>query len=233
MERVILHSDMNSFYTSVECLYNPTIRDMPVAVGGNPEERHGINLEKKAKKAGVKNGEALWLAIGKCPGLIIVPPNYERYFRYSKLSRQIYNRYSDQVEPYGLDESWVDCTNSVKIHGSGEEIARKISAEIKDELGVTVSIGVSWNKIFAKYGSDYKKPDAITVITRDNYKKIVWEQEAGDLLYVGRSTKKKLLKYGIDTIGQLAESNPDFLVQVFGRWERFYGDLPTDLTTAQ
>ena len=210
---------MNSFYAAVECLYNPEIRDKPVAVGGNPEKRHGIILAKneKAKKAGVKTGEALWQAMGKCPGLIIVPPNYKRYLRYSKLSRQIYNRYSDQVEPYGLDESWIDCTNSMKIHGSGEEIAQKISAEIKDELGVTVSIGVSWNKIFAKYGSDYKKPDAITVITRDNYKKIVWEKEAGDLLYVGRSTQKKLLKYGIYTIGQLAASNLDFLVQIFGK----------------
>lgn len=219
MERTILHSDMNSFYAAVECLYNPKIRDKPVAVGGNPEKRHGIILAKneKAKKAGVKTGEALWQAMGKCPGLVIVPPNYERYLRFSKLSRQIYNRYSDQVEPFGLDESWIDCTNSLKIHGSGEEIAKKISAEIKDELGVTVSIGVSWNKIFAKYGSDYKKPDAITVITRDNYKKIVWEQEAGDLLYVGRSTQKKLLKYGIYTIGQLAESNLDFLIQIFGK----------------
>lgn len=123
-------------------------------------------------------------------GFTHCPPNYERYPGYSKLSRQIYNRYSDQVEPYGLDESWVDCTNSVKIHGSGEEIAQKISAEIKDELGVTVSIGVSWNKIFAKYGSDYKKPDAITVITRDNYKKIVWEKEAGIFFMWGDPLKK-------------------------------------------
>jgi len=219
MERVIIHSDMNSFYANVECLYNPKIRDLPVAVGGNPEKRHGIILAKneKAKKAGVKTGETLWQALGKCPDLVIVPPNFERYLRYSKLSRKIYNRYTDQVEPFGLDECWLDVTNSVKIHGSGEEIAQKISLEIQDELGVTVSIGVSWNKIFAKFGSDYKKPNAITVINRVNYKKIVWEQEAGDLLYVGRATKKKLLKYGIYTIGQLAESNQDFLVLVFGK----------------
>jgi len=219
MERVIIHSDMNSFYANVECLYNPKIRDLPVAVGGNPEKRHGIILAKneKAKKAGIKTGEALWQALGKCPDLVIVPPNYERYLRYSKLSRKIYNRYTDQVEPFGLDECWLDVTNSVKIHGSGEEIAQKISLEIQDELGVTVSIGVSWNKIFAKFGSDYKKPNAITVINRVNYKKIVWEQEAGDLLYVGRATKKKLLKYGIYTIGQLAESSLDFLVLVFGK----------------
>ena len=219
MERVIIHSDMNSFYANVECLYNPKIRDFPVAVGGNPEKRHGIILAKneKAKKAGIKTGETLWQALGKCPDLVIVPPNYERYLRYSKLSRKIYNRYTDQVEPFGLDECWLDVTNSVKIHGSGEEIAQKISREIQDELGVTVSIGVSWNKIFAKFGSDYKKPNAITVINRVNYKKIVWEQEAGDLLYVGRATKKKLMKYGIYTIRQLAESNQDFLVLVFGK----------------
>lgn len=219
MERVILHSDMNSFYASVECLYNPEIRDKPVAVGGNPEKRHGIILAKneKAKKAGVKTGETLGQALGKCPNLVIVRPNYERYLRYSKLSREIYNRYSDQVEPFGLDESWIDVTNSVKLHGSGEKIANKISSEIKDELGVTVSIGISWNKIFAKYGSDYKKPDAITIITRDNYKQIVWEQDVGDLLYVGRSTKNKLRKYGIYTIGQLASTSVDFLVTVFGK----------------
>ena len=219
MEHIILHSDMNSFYANVECLYNPKIRDLPVAVGGNPEKRHGIILAKneKAKKAGIKTGETLWQALGKCPDLVIVPPNYERYLRYSRLSRKIYNRYTDQVEPFGLDECWLDVTNSVKIHGSGEEIAQKISLEIQDELGVTVSIGVSWNKIFAKFGSDYKKPNAITVINRVNYKKIVWEQEAGDLLYVGRATKKKLLKYGIYTIGQLAESSLDFIVLVFGK----------------
>ncbi|MEO1815350.1 MAG: DNA polymerase IV [Acetobacterium sp.] len=219
MDRVILHSDMNSFYASVECLYNPEIRDKPVAVGGNPEKRHGIILAKneKAKKAGVKTGETLGQALGKCPNLVIVRPNYERYLRYSKLSREIYNRYSNQVEPFGLDESWIDVTNSIKLHGSGEKIANKISSEIKDELGVTVSIGISWNKIFAKYGSDYKKPDAITIITRDNYKQIVWEQDVGDLLYVGRSTKNKLRKYGIYTIGQLASTSVDFLVTVFGK----------------
>jgi DNA polymerase-4 len=219
MDRVILHSDMNSFYASVECLYNPEIRDKSVAVGGNPEKRHGIILAKnqKAKEAGVKTGETLGQALGKCPNLVIVRPNYERYLRYSKLSREIYNRYSDQVEPFGLDESWLDVTNSVKLHGSGEKIANKISSEIKDELGVTVSIGISWNKIFAKYGSDYKKPDAITIITRENYKQIVWEQDVGDLLYVGRSTKNKLRKYGIYTIDQLASTSVDFLVTVFGK----------------
>lgn len=219
MERVILHSDMNSFYASVECFYNPEIRDKPVAVGGNPEKRHGIILAKnqKAKAAGVKTGETLAQALFKCPGLVIVRPNYNLYLRYSKLARQIYNRYTSQVEPFGLDECWLDVTNSVKLFGSGEAIAKRISHEIKEELGVTVSIGVSWNKIFAKFGSDYKKPDAITVITRDNYKDIVWNQDVADLLYVGRSTKKKLTKYGIFTIAELAKSSPSFLDTVFGK----------------
>ncbi|MCG2730459.1 MAG: DNA polymerase IV, partial [Acetobacterium sp.] len=219
MERVILHSDINSFYANVECLYHPEIRNLPVAVGGNPEKRHGIILAKnqKAKEAGVKTGEALWQARQKCPNLVVMPPNYELYLRFSRLARKIYNRYSNQVEPFGLDESWFDVTNSVKIHGSGEEIAQKVSQDIQNDLGITVSIGVSWNKIFAKFGSDYQKPNAITVITRDNYKKIIWAQEVGDLLYIGRSTKKKLMKYGIYTIGQLAQTSPDFLVLQLGK----------------
>nr|WP_320025349.1 DNA polymerase IV [uncultured Acetobacterium sp.] len=219
MERVILHSDINSFYANVECLYHPEIRNLPVAVGGNPEKRHGIILAKnqKAKEAGVKTGEALWQARQKCPNLVVMPPNYELYLRFSRLARKIYNRYSNQVEPFGLDESWFDVTNSVKIHGSGEEIAQKVSQDIQNDLGITVSIGVSWNKIFAKFGSDYQKPNAITVITRDNYKKIIWSQEVGDLLYIGRSTKKKLMKYGIYTIGQLAQTSPDFLVLQLGK----------------
>ncbi|HEY5556267.1 DNA polymerase IV [Acetobacterium sp.] len=219
MERVILHSDINCFYANVECLYHPELRDLPVAVGGNPEKRHGIILAKnqKAKEAGVKTGEVLWQARAKCPDLVILPPNYDLYLKFSRLARKIYNRYSDQVEPFGVDEAWVSVTNSAKLHGGGEEIARKISHDIQDQLGVTVSIGVSWNKIFAKFGSDYKKPNAITVINRDNFKQIVWEQEVGDLLYVGRSTKKKLFKYGIYTIGQLANASVDFLVLQFGK----------------
>ena len=219
MERIILHSDINSFYANVECLYHPEIRDLPVAVGGNPEKRHGIILAKnqKAKEAGVKTGEALWQARGKCPGLVVMPPNYELYLRFSRLARKIYNRYSDQVESFGLDEAWLDVTASARIHGSGLAIAEKISQNIQDELGITVSIGVSWNKIFAKFGSDYQKPNAITVITRANYPQIVWPQEVGDLLYVGPATKKKLLKYGIATIGQLAETSVDFLVLQFGK----------------
>ena len=150
MERIILHSDINSFYANVECLYHPEIRDFPVAVGGNPEKRHGIILAKnqKAKVAGVKTGEALWQAREKCPELLVMPPNYQLYLRFSRLARKIYNRYSDQVESFGLDEAWIDVTASARIHGSGLAIAEKISQDVQEELGITVSIGVSWNKIF-------------------------------------------------------------------------------------
>ncbi|MBC3797391.1 DNA polymerase IV [Acetobacterium tundrae] len=219
MERVILHCDMNSFYASVECLYHPELAGLPVAVGGNPEKRHGIILAKNqlAKETGIKTGETIGAARGKCPNLVVLLPNYAHYLRFSRLARKIYYSYSDRVEPFGLDEAWIDVTSSVGLYGSGEEIAREISLRIQDELGITVSIGVSWNKIFAKFGSDYKKPNAITVIDRDNYQRIVWEQEAGDLLYVGRSTKKKLMKYGIYTIGQVAGTSIDFLVLQFGK----------------
>ncbi|KNZ41514.1 DNA polymerase Y family protein [Acetobacterium bakii] len=219
MDRVILHSDMNSFYASVECLYHPEFQGLPVAVGGNPKNRHGIILAKNqlAREAGVKTGEALWEARAKSPQLIIVEPNFERYLKFSKMARKIYYRYSELVEPFGLDEAWIDVTGSTHIYGSGEAIARKISREIQSELGLTVSIGVSFNKIFAKFGSDYKKPDAITVITRENYQEIVWERGVGELLYVGRSTGKKLMKYGIYTIGDLAKSSMDFLKCQLGK----------------
>ena len=219
MDRVILHSDMNSFYANVECLYHPELQGLPVAVGGNPENRHGIILAKNqlAKEAQVKTGEALWEARVKCPNLIIIEPNFERYLKFAKMARKIYYRYSDLVEPFGLDEAWIDVTGSIHRYGTGEEIAGKISWSIQSELGLTVSIGVSWNKIFAKFGSDYKKPDAITVITRENYQSIVWKRDAGELLYVGRSTRKKLMKFGIFTIGDLAKASLDFLKCQLGK----------------
>jgi len=143
MDRVILHCDMNSFYASVECLYHPELAGLPVAVGGNPEKRHGIILAKNelAKKNGIKTGETIGEAKGKCPSLVVLLPDYGRYLRFSRLARKIYYEYSDLVEPFGLDEAWIDVTSSVGLHGSGEEIARKISRRIQDELGVTVSIG--------------------------------------------------------------------------------------------
>ena len=218
MDRVILHSDCNCFYASVEMLHHPEYGDRPLAVGGNPEERHGIILTANypAKRMGVKTGMALWQALQAVPDLIIVPPHYDLYMRFSKLARNIYADYTDLIEPFGLDESWLDVTASA-IKGSGMDIAEEISRRIKKELGITVSIGVSWNKIFAKFGSDYKKPDTITEITKDNYRNIVWSKPVGDLLYVGRATQNKLSKYGIQTIGQLANTDEDFLNSILGK----------------
>ena len=219
MDRVILHSDCNCFYASVEMLHHPELDGKPLAVGGDPEQRHGIILTANyiAKRAGVKTGEALWQARQACPELVIVPPRMDLYLRFSELAREIYREYSDLVEPYGLDECWIDCTRSVECFGSGPDLAAVISSRIRRELGITVSIGVSWNKVFAKFGSDYKKPDAITVIDRSNYRRIVWESPVSDLLFVGGATRRKLCRYGILTIGDLAQTPPSMLQDIFGK----------------
>lgn len=219
MERVILHSDLNNFYASVECLYNPKLKGKPVAVCGRVEERHGIVLAKNmlAKRCGVKTGETIWQARLKCPDLVIVPPNFDRYLKFSKLAREIYCDYTDQVESFGLDECWLDVTGSLFLFGDGEKIAHTIRKRIKSELGITVSIGVSFNKIFAKLGSDLKKPDAVTVITQENYKQKVWPLPIEELLYVGHSTGKKLRGIGIFTIGDLAKTDVKLLSRYFGK----------------
>ena len=219
MERVILHSDLNNFYASVECLYNPALREKPVAVAGDPEARHGIVLAKNyaAKACGVATGNPLWMARQKCPDIIFVPPHYELYMKYSKIAKEIYSEYTDQVEPYGLDECWLDVTGSAHLFGDGKTIANKLRERIKFELGVTASVGVSYNKIFAKLGSDMKKPDATTVITSDHFREIVWPLPVSDLLYVGRATHNKLRKYGIQTIGSLAQTEQDFLHSILGQ----------------
>lgn len=220
MDRVILHCDCNSFYAGVECLYHPELRGKPVAVGGDESQRHGIILTKtpEAKRYGVKTGEAIWQAKQKCPKLIVVPAHYDLYMHHSQLAREIYNRYTDRVEPFGLDECWLDVTGSTGLFGSGPAIAEEIRQTIKRELGITVSIGVSWNKVFAKLGSDYKKPDAVTVIDRDNYRAKFWPLPASDLLYVGPATTRRLAKYGVHTIGQLAGMDEVFLRRTFGKW---------------
>lgn len=217
-EKIILHSDLNCFYASVEMMLNPALRGKAVAVCGATEERHGIVLAKSeaAKKVGVKTGMVNWEAKQLCPDLIMVPPHYEQYLKYSKLARAIYQRYTDQVEPYGMDECWLDITGSQRICGNGMEAAEDIRRTMKQELGLTVSIGVSYNKIFAKLGSDMKKPDAITEITKENFKEKVWPLPASDLLYVGRATTAKLARYGIYTIGDIAAANPDFLHGILG-----------------
>lgn len=213
-KRVILHSDMNNFYASVECHHRPEIRNKPVVVGGNEEQRHGIVLAKNypAKKAGIKTGETLWQARQKCEGLVVVPPNFPLYLRYSKLARKIYQDYTAKIEPFGLDEAWLDVSGD-----NGELMANEIRERIKCELGVTASVGVSYNKIFAKLGSDYKKPDATTVISQENYKSIAWPLPVEDLLYVGPATMRKLHKYFITTIGELAITPVSFLHGMFGK----------------
>ncbi len=220
MDRVILHSDMNSFYASVEQAERPELRGKPVVVAGKEELRHGIVLTKsvEAKKYGIKTAEALWQARAKCPDLIVLPPRYRIYRRYSEMARHIYYQYTDLVEPFGLDECWLDLTGSLALHGgSATIVAREISERMKAELGCTVSIGISWNKIFAKFGSDYKKPDAITHITRQNYQHIVWKAPVRDLLYVGPATERKLHAYNIRTIGQLAGASDAYLQRRFGK----------------
>ena len=219
MTRSILHCDMNNFYASVECMLDPSLKNYPVAVCGSVEERHGIVLAKnyKAKAYDIKTGEAVWQAKQKCKDLIVVPPHYEEYIKYSKLARSIYSRYTDQVEPYGMDECWLDISGTENIFGSPEYVANEIKETIKFELGLTISVGVSFNKVFAKLGSDMKKPDAITVITADDFKNQIWHLPASDMLGVGRATQKILDSYCINTIGELANTSPSFLKARLGK----------------
>ena len=220
MDRIILHSDMNSFYASVEQAERPELRGKPVVVAGKEELRHGIVLtkSKEAKAYGIKTAEALWQARAKCPDLIVLPPRYALYRKYSEMARAIYYQYSDLVEPFGLDECWIDLSGSLHLHGGDAlVVAREISERVKAELGCTVSIGVSWNKIFAKFGSDYRKPDAITSITRENYRRIVWPAPVRDLLYVGPATERKLRARCINTIGDLAFAPDGFLKRRLGK----------------
>ena len=219
MERVILHCDLNNFYASVELLCRPEYRGKPLIVCGNPEKRHGIVLAKsnEAKSLGVTTGEAIWQAKQKCgPNLICVPPRHSMYGEISKKIFNIYVEYTDRVESFGLDECWLDVTASQKLFGNGKQIADAIRERIKNELGLTISVGVSFNKIFAKLGSDLKKPDATTVISRENYKKLIYPLPASDLLMVGKKTKDKLALMNIHTIGDLASASPKLLQDAFG-----------------
>ena len=216
--RTILHSDMNSFYASVEAMLDPSLKGKAVAVCGAVEDRHGIVLAKSipAKRAGVKTGMAAWQARQLCPELIIVPPQYDEYIKYSRLAHEIYYRYTDLVEPFGMDECWLDVTASRFQSGTGMDIAEKIRNACREELGLTVSVGVSFNKIFAKLGSDLKKPDAVTQITEENFREKIWPLAADEMIYCGPSTMRKLASYGIHTIGQVAATSPELLRSWFG-----------------
>ena len=214
MEKQILHIDCNKFYASVECLLHPKLKGKPVAVGGNEESRHGIILTKNeiASKYGLVVGEPLWKAKQKCRNLIIVPPVY---IEFSKKVRKILEDYTDLIEPFGLDESWIDVTGD--WFKNGREIGFEIKERIRKEIGITVSVGVSYNKVFAKLGSDYKKPNAMTVITKKNYQKIVWPLKCSDMIMVGTATTKKLNNYGIYTIGDIAKSDEKFIKSILGK----------------
>ncbi len=219
MDRVILHCDLNNFFASVTLLSCETLKNLPVAVGGSKENRHGIILAKNeiAKKFGVKTAEPIHEAKAKCPDLVILKPNYKEYNLYSEKARNIYRRYTDLIEPFGIDECWLDVTGSRLLFGDGETIAQRIRGEIKAELGITASVGVSFNKVFAKLGSDYKKPDAVTVISRENFKDIVWPMPVSDLLFVGKQTAARLAACGIFTIGDLAAADERTLVRMLGK----------------
>lgn len=216
---VVLHSDLNNFYATVEKKLFPELAGKPVAVCGDKEARHGVVLAKseEAKAFGVKTGDVIWEAQRKCPDLIIRPVRFSEYVKQSRAVRGIYARYTDLIEPFGIDECWLDVTHST-IFGSGEEIAERIRREVKEELSLTVSVGVSFNKVFAKLASDLKKPDAVTVVSRENYREKLYPLPASNLLYVGKATAERLRRMGISTIGELAAADPKMLANLLGKW---------------
>ncbi len=223
MDRVILHCDLNSFFASVELLSYPELQLVPVAVCGDPNSRHGIILAKNepAKRLGVKTAETIWQAKQKAPGLILLPPHHGLYREYSRRINELYGQYSDLVEPFGVDESWLDITGSMHLFGGdAKAIADEIRQRVKEEFGLTLSVGVSFNKVFAKLGSDYQKPDATTVISPENWRELVWPLPITDLLYVGRAAAKTLRGIGIETIGQLAVAEVEMLEVLLGKLGR-------------
>ena len=219
MDRTILHCDCNGFYASVECLLHPELREIPMAVGGDSDSRHGIILAKNelAKKYQIQTAETIWQAKKKCPELTIIPPHHKEYVKYSRIVNSIYQEYTDMVEPFGIDESWLDVTGSRKLFGDGKTIADTIRRRVKEEVGLTVSVGVSFNKVFAKLGSDYKKPDATTLITKENFQNIVYPLPVSALLFVGGKTLRKLESMRIYTIGDLALADREYLIKSMGK----------------
>ncbi len=232
--RVIIHADLNNFFASVECLLNPTLKGKNVGVCGNVESRHGIILAKSegAKLLGVKTGMTIREAQKLCPDICLVEAHHSHYEAYSKLVKKIYLDYTDYVESFGIDECWLDVTNSLKMFGSGEEIANIIRERVKEELGLTISCGVSFNKVFAKLGSDLKKPDAVTVISQENFKNTIWNLPVNDLLYIGRSTYEKLKRINVNTIGDLANTDKEFLEKKFGKWGGILHDYALGLDSS-
>lgn len=218
--REILHCDLNSFFASVECLKNPELKKVPMAVAGDPKERHGIILAKNeiAKKYGIYTPETVYSALKKCPKLVLVKGNYADYRKYSRLVNNIYLKYTDRVEPFGIDESFLDVTSSLKFFNmSSFELANKIREEVKNEIGLTISVGVSFNKSLAKLGSDLKKPDAVSKIGYENFREIIYPLPVNMLLYVGKSAYNTLKQLGINTIGDLATYNKNRLIKKMGK----------------
>lgn len=206
MDRTILHCDCNAYYASVECISRPELKKVPMAVCGDPKSRRGIILAKNelAKQFGIVTAETVWQAKKKCPELVLVSPHREEYTKYYKLINEIYAQYTSKVEAFSIDESWLDVTGSLHLFGSGKKIADELRARVRSELGLTISVGVSFNKVFAKLGSDYKKPDATTVITRETFRDILHPLPVTDMLYVGKRTADTLHRIGVRTIGALA-----------------------------
>jgi len=233
-DRTILHCDMNGFYASVELLSRPDLVGLPMAVCGDPENRHGIILAKseEAKRYGIKTAMTVWQALRLCPDLKLVAPHHEKYKYWSGVINEIYQRYTDMVEPFSIDESWLDVTASRRLFGDGRTIADTIRKTVREETGLTLSAGVSFNKIFAKMGSDYKKPDATTVITRENYKTMLWPLPAGELFFVGGATAEKLAKFNILTIGDIAAADRHFLETQFGKYGGMLYDYANGLDEA-
>ena len=219
MDRIILHCDINSFFASVELLDHPELRDMPVAVSGDPELRHGIILAKNqaAKACGVVTAETVWQARRKCPDLVLLPPQHEKYREFSRRLNRLYQEYTDMVEPFSIDESWLDVTASRALFGSGTQIADRIRHRVREELGITLSAGVSYNKIFAKMGSEYRKPDATTEITRSNYQQLLWPMPVNEMFFVGFATAERLKAADIHTIGDLALADTRMLERLLGK----------------
>ena len=218
-ERVILHSDLNNFFASVETVLNPALKGKPLIVCGDPKERRGIVLAKneEAKKCGIKTAETVASAVKKCPQVVKVAPHHHEYKKYSLLVRAIYERFTDVVEELSIDECSLDMTASTRLFGSGEEIAEKIRKTVKEELGLTVSIGVSFNKTTAKLASEFKKPDAVSVVRREDYEKIVYPLPVSDMLYVGKSTAEALQRYGLRTIGDVAKADEATMIKLLGK----------------
>lgn len=224
-DRVILYSDLNNFFASVETLLHPEYRGKPLIVCGDPKERRGVVFAKneEAKKYGIRTAETVASALKKCPQVLRAETHFGEYKKYSRKVREIYGRFTDLVEACSIDECALDMTASVAVFGSGEEIAEKIRRAVKEELGLTVSVGVSFNKVFAKIASDMKKPDAVTVVSRENYKQKLWPLPVGAMLFVGKATEETLVRKGIRTIGDLAAADPEMLARLFGKRGRLLG----------